>query len=192
MIRNIRLINILLLFMLCSCSMIEKFNAVESKVMYEEHYSTFNDVDYESGEVETYGLSITSKEERSSDFKVKYSIYPDISFEQSKLIARNESDRLSNPRIKMRRVSSFMSGRVSLLSVFGNFELNAGVGPSYIEAYNNKIDTSKVEATFRYEGVYTLYLLDYLYTSVSFTFQESPSSTYSEYYSLMYKLGYKF
>lgn len=184
---------VLLFFVfLNSCSHIEKFNAVEGKIMYEEHYSTFNDIDYESGESQTYGFSITNKVERAKNLKFDYSFFPDVSFEQSKLVTSNLANRTAYPEIEMTRISAFFSGRVSMLSMFGNFELDLGVGPSYIEAYNDTIDTSQVELTFRYEGIYTLYLLEKLYLAVSFTFQESPESTYSEYYSLMYKLGYLF
>lgn len=45
---------LLSLILFASCSHIEKFNAVEGKVLYEEHYATFNDIDYESGESESY------------------------------------------------------------------------------------------------------------------------------------------
>ena len=36
---------LLFVFLLVGCSHIEKFNAVEGKVLYEEHYATFNDID---------------------------------------------------------------------------------------------------------------------------------------------------
>lgn len=170
-----------------SCSSIEKLNAVEGKVLYEEHFATFNNTNYESGEIETYGASVTNKiQYDKKDYGFDYSFFPDISFESSKLRAGNQ------PQIKIRRVSAFMGARGTFYSLFGTIDLNILVGPSYIEAYNDSLDTSKIEPTFRYEGVYTLFLFEGLYGAVSFTFQESPSSTYSEYYSLMYKLGYRF
>lgn len=169
-----------------SCAQLENFNAVEGKVLYEEHYATFNNVDYESGEMETYGASITNKKEYKDDYGWDYSIFPDVTFEGSKLRAGG------HPDIKVRRLSAFIGARGTFYSFLGTFDLNIEVGPSYVEAYNDALDTSKVETTFRYEGVYTLFLFKGLYGAVSFTFQESPSTTYSEYYSLMYKLGYRF
>lgn len=92
----------------------------------------------------------------------------------------------------MRRLSAFLGARGTFYSIIGDFDLNIEVGPSYTEAYNDDFDTSKVEPTFCYEGAYTLFLYEGLYAGVSFTFQESTDATYSEYYSLMYKLGYRF
>lgn len=177
---------ILINFGLNSCSVIEKFNAVEGKVLYEEHYATFNNTNYESGESETFGASITSKKKYKDGYGWDYSFYPDIAFESSKLKAANVAD------IKVRRLSAFIGARGTFYSFLGTFDLNIEVGPSYVEAYNDTLDTSKVEPTFRYEGAYTLFIYEGLYGAVSFTFQESPSTTYSEYYSLMYKLGYRF
>lgn len=174
------------LILLNSCSHIERFNAVEGKVLYEEHYATFNDTNYESGETETFGASITNKKKYKGDYGWDYSFYPDIAFESSKLKASNVPD------IKVRRLSAFLGARGTFYSFLGTFDLNIEVGPSYVEAYNDSLDTSKVEPTFRYEGAYTLFIFKGLYGAVSFTFQESPSTTYSEYYSLMYKLGYRF
>lgn len=170
---------------LLSCSHIENINTVEGKVLYEEHYATFNNINYESGEIETFGASLTSKKKYGKDFGWDYSFYPDVTFESSKLRAANQ------PQIKIRRISAFLGARGTFYSIFGIFDLNVALGPSYIEAYNEVFDTSKVEPTFRYEGVYTLFFYEGLFGAVSFTFQESPSSTYSEYYSLMYKVGYR-
>lgn len=184
MIKHLFIIPFLLLG--AGCAQIEKFNAIEGKVLYEEHYATFNNINYESGEVETYGASITNKKVYDGDYGFDYSFFPDVTFESSKLKAVNQPD------IKVRRLSAFLGARGTFYSLFGNFDLIIEAGPSYVEAYNDTLNTSKIEPTFRYEGVYTLFLFKGLYTAVSFTFQESPSTTYSEYYSLMYKIGYRF
>jgi hypothetical protein len=89
-----RFIFLFLLFISVGCSHIEKFNAVEGKILYEEHYATFNDIDYESGESETFGAAVTSKKIYDKGYGFDYSFYPDVSFESSKLKPRNPNDQL--------------------------------------------------------------------------------------------------
>tara|TARA_R110002072_G_scaffold534_7_gene4103 strand:+ start:10688 stop:11194 length:507 start_codon:yes stop_codon:yes gene_type:complete len=167
---------------------------VEGKYKYDENYVTVNDVDYESVETGTYGFTITKKErpKLSGYLDYSYDIYPDISFEQDKLHPSNSGLRSTIETFELRRVSSYLSGKASINSIIGSFELGIGAGVSYFDAYSSQVDTSKVEPVFRYEGAYTLFLTDSIYTAAHFTFVEAPSSSYSEFYSLSYRLGYIF
>lgn len=186
------LIVIISLSFLVSCSHLSRFNSIEGKVNYDEHYATVNGTDYESGEQQGYGVGITGQVKNKKELVFDYGFYPDFSFETSRLVARTDLNQQRLQSLKTKRVNGLMNTRGVLFSPIGRFELNVGVGASYFQAYNDTIDTSKVEAVFKYEGVYTLMLFDKLYASVSFLFQESPGSTYGEYYSLVYKLGYVF
>lgn len=177
---------------LLSCSHLSRFNSVEGKVSYDEHYATVNGRDYESGEQQGYGFGITGQVKNKNEFSFDYGFYPDFSFETSRLVARADLTQQRIQALKMRRANGFLNSRGVFFTPFGRFELNVGAGASYFQAYNDTIDTSKVEPTFRYEGAYTLMFFDSLYATVSFLFQESPGSTYGEYYSLVYKVGYVF
>ena len=190
---------IFLLLYLCStlsssCARFKSLNAVEGKLHYDEHYSTFNNIDYESGESEEYGLSVSGKTLRQKDFSIKfdYSFYPDISYEKSKMNPSNKSLRSSATIIETTRLSTFISVRGSMYTPIGSLEISAGSGISYLEASGDLIETSKLEPTFRYQGTYTLFFLERLYGAAQFTFQESPASSYSEFYSISYNLGFLF
>lgn len=175
-----------------SCSSL-KFNSIEGKVAYEEHYITINNINYESGESENFGISLTNKvKSQSSNFDLSYNFYPDLSFEQSRLHPSSAEQRKQYQKLKVRRIGSFANFRLLANTLIGTFDISAGAGASYVEAYNNSIDTSKIEPTFKYEGTYTLFIFPNFYTAVSFTFQEAPQSTYSEFYSLVYKAGLTF
>ncbi|PIP93077.1 MAG: hypothetical protein COW00_19105 [Bdellovibrio sp. CG12_big_fil_rev_8_21_14_0_65_39_13] len=187
---KIILVVFLAVLSLSSCSFLSKFNSVEGKLLNEENYATINDKDYASGESQSYGISVTNKQKAVSNdlFSLDFSLYPDASFEISRLLPNDRTLQT----LKVRRVSGFASGKGVLHTPIGAFEISAGVGLSYLDAFNDTIDTSKVEPTFRYEGTYTAFLIQNFYGAVSFTFQESPHSTYSEYYALVYKIGYVF
>lgn len=179
------------LFLFSSCSVLD-FNSVEAKLAYDEHYVTVNDIDYKSNESESYGVSITKRNPGPAGFAFDYDFFPDISFEQSELYTTDASLRASVANIKMRRISAFVGARGNFHTPIGTFDLSVAAGPSYVETYNDNFDTSTVEATFRYQAGYTAYVFKGIYTGVNFIFQESPNKTYSEYYSLVYKLGYTF
>lgn len=176
------------------CARFRSLNAIEGKLHYDEHYSTFNNIDYESGESEEYGLSVSGKTDRQKDFTLKfdYSFYPDISYESSKMNPSNISLRSSATKIETTRFSTFISVRGSMYTPIGSLEISAGSGLSFLQASGDQIDTSKLEPTFRYQGTYTLFFLDRLYGAAQFTFQESPASSYSEFYSISYNLGFLF
>jgi len=191
-------IKFILLFVLSllfsGCGHMSSFNSIEGKLLNEEHYATINDIDYQSGESTAFGVGLTNKVKQKSNggFSFDYSIYPDLSYESSELVTHNSTVSEVNKKLDMNRVSMFYSLRGIMFSPVGTFEIDVGAGLSYFDAYNDQTQTGKVEPTFRYEGTYTLFLLPRLYSAVSFTFQESSKGTYSEYYSMVYKLGFLF
>ncbi|MBK22844.1 MAG: hypothetical protein CME70_02470 [Halobacteriovorax sp.] len=182
------------LFIFSSCSRFQKLNSVEGRLRYDEHYATFNNIDYESEETEEFGFGITGKDTKKGKkgIEFSYSIFPDIALESSKLFPSHPDNRTSFGVIETKRFSGFLSGRGSMFTPVGAFEISAGAGLSYIDASGVAVSTSKIEPTFRYTGSYTLFFLEWLYGGVQFTFQESPQSTFSEYYSLSYNLGLVF
>lgn len=179
------------LLLFSSCSVFD-FNSVEGKLAYDEHYTTVNDIDYKSNESESYGLSITKRNPGPEGFAFDYDFFPDISFEQSELYTSNAALRTTTENLKMRRISGFVGARTNFHTPIGAFDLSVSAGPSYVETYNDNFDTSALEATFRYQAGYNAYIFKGVYAGVNFIFQESPNKTYSEYYSLVYKLGYTF
>ena len=186
-----KILSLLLLLILSGCSVFQ-FNSVEGKLAYDEHYVTVNDIDYKTNESESYGFAITNKNRSTDGFSFNFDFFPDVSYEQSELFASDATLRSSLENIKMRRISGFLGARSNLHTPIGTFDISIAAGSSYIETYNNSFDTSTVEPSFRYQGGYTAYVFNDIYLGVTFIFQESPNKTYSEYYSLVYKLGYTF